>query len=105
MLWAAADFAAGGRPSSSGIPLMFPFAGRIRGTSFHFDGKQYALEAGDGLGNAIHGFVIEPAMARDKPAADRVVGTFRPRSTTRRCLSIGRPIFASRPTIAWPARR
>ena len=31
VLWSVADFAeGGGRPSGSGIPLMFPFAGRIR---------------------------------------------------------------------------
>ena len=32
-----------GKPSASGIPLLFPFAGRIRGASFRFADKQYAL--------------------------------------------------------------
>ncbi len=77
ILWSAADFAAGaGRPSGSGIPLMFPFAGRIRGTSFRFEGKQYELEAGDGLGNAIHGFVIDRPWQVTHRADNRVTGQF-----------------------------
>ncbi|HEX3727623.1 MAG TPA: hypothetical protein VHV08_15320, partial [Pirellulales bacterium] len=56
-LWSAADFTSGqARPSGSGIPLLFPFAGRIRGTSFEYAGKEFKLPAGDGRGNAIHGF-------------------------------------------------
>jgi aldose 1-epimerase len=77
VLWSAADFATGaGRPSGSGIPLMFPFAGRIRGTSFRFEGRQYALEAGDGLGNAIHGFVINRPWRVIHQAENRVTGQF-----------------------------
>lgn len=60
LLWSAPEFAAGqGRPSGSGIPLLFPFAGRIRGTSFVWQGKKFSLTAGDSLGNAIHGFVLD----------------------------------------------
>jgi aldose 1-epimerase len=77
VLWSAADFAAGaGRPSGSGIPLMFPFAGRIRGTSFRFDGQQHALPASDGLGNAIHGFVIDRPWRLIHQAEGRVTGQF-----------------------------
>ena len=77
VLWSAPDFSAGtGRPSGSGIPLMFPFAGRIRGTSFRFDGKDYALEAGDGLGNAIHGFVINRPWRVTHHAGNRATGQF-----------------------------
>lgn len=76
-LWSAADFPGGqARPSGSGIPLMFPFAGRIRGTSFEFEGRRYELTAGDGQGNAIHGFVIDRPWRVVSTAADRVVGTF-----------------------------
>lgn len=76
-LWAAADFTDGtAKPSGSGIPLLFPFAGRIRGTSFRFEGKEYPLIAGDGLGNAIHGFVINRPWRVAERAADRVVGVF-----------------------------
>ena len=77
VLWSAPEFAQGhGRPSASGIPLMFPFAGRIRGTSFRFEGKTYTLEAGDGLGNAIHGFVIGRPWRVTQRAENRVTGQF-----------------------------
>jgi len=76
-LWAAADFTVGtARPSGSGIPLMFPFAGRIRGTSFQFQGRDFPLEAGDGQGNAIHGFVMGRPWRVTEVKGDRVVGQF-----------------------------
>lgn len=59
VLWSADDFGAGGRPSASGVPLLFPFAGRLRGTSVTLDGRRFPLAAGDGRGNAIHGFVLD----------------------------------------------
>ena len=76
-LWSAADLTDGtARPTGSGIPLMFPFAGRIRGTSFRFREKDYELEAGDGQGNAIHGFVFNRPWRVTEQAPDRVVGQF-----------------------------
>lgn len=57
VLWSLPNFASGTeRASSSGIPLLFPFPGRIPGTRFQWQGRDYELEAGDKLGNAIHGF-------------------------------------------------
>lgn len=57
VLWSLPNFESGEqRASSSGIPLLFPFPGRMPGTSFEFGGKTYTLEAGDKFGNAIHGF-------------------------------------------------
>ncbi len=59
MLWAGEGFDAGDkRPSSGGIPFLFPFPGRIGGACFEFDGRKYQLEPGDAFGNAIHGFVL-----------------------------------------------
>jgi aldose 1-epimerase len=50
MLWAERDFEAGGkRPSGSGIPLLFPFPGRIGGATYQFNGRDYKLEPGDAL--------------------------------------------------------
>ncbi len=58
VLWAEADFESGAcRPSGSGIPLLFPFPGRIAGTSITWQGRTYSLQEGDGRGHAIHGFV------------------------------------------------
>jgi len=77
VLWAAPDFTDGtARPTGSGIPLMFPFAGRIRGTTFTFEGKEYTLEEGDGQGNAIHGFVYNRPWRVKERAADHVIGQF-----------------------------
>src|SRR5688500_16435406 len=59
VLWAAEDFAAGSaRPSGSGIPLPFAFPGRIYGTTLRWKHREFQLPAGDGRGNAIHGFVL-----------------------------------------------
>lgn len=60
LLWAAEGFDTGKeRASSSGIPMLFPFVGRLRGTKFEHEGKTYEFPAGDGIGNAIHGLVID----------------------------------------------
>jgi aldose 1-epimerase len=77
VIWSEPEFEQGDkRASGSGNPLLFPFPGRIAGTQLQWDGKTYALEAGDGRGNAIHGFVHQRpwrVLAHD-PA--RLVGQF-----------------------------
>jgi aldose 1-epimerase len=58
VLWYDPQFREGTtRPSRSGIPILFPFAGRIRQARYKYQGRAYQLEAADGQGNAIHGFV------------------------------------------------
>jgi aldose 1-epimerase len=64
------------RPSRGGIPLLFPFPGRIAGTSFTWEGKRYELEAGDAFGNAIHGFVMWRPWRIIEQTDSRVVGQF-----------------------------
>jgi aldose 1-epimerase len=77
VLWSDAAFAAGaGKPSHSGIPILFPFAGRIRGTSFEWQNARYELEAGDGQGNAIHGFVLNRPWRVTEQSESRVAATF-----------------------------
>lgn len=79
VLWAAPDFTDGtAKPSGSGIPLLFPFAGRIRGGKFVFEGKTYELDVspGDSIGNAIHGFVFNRPWRVKEHSQDRVVGEF-----------------------------
>jgi aldose 1-epimerase len=62
VLWSEPGFEGGDkRASGSGIPLLFPFPGRIQGTTLRWDGRDWPLEPGDGLGNAIHGFVHQRA--------------------------------------------
>ena len=77
VIYAPADFATGqGRPSRGGIPLLFPFPGRIPGTSFTWEGKQYPLEPGDAFGNAIHGFALSRPWRVIEQDESRVVGQF-----------------------------
>jgi aldose 1-epimerase len=77
VLWSAPGFAAGTeRPSGSGIPLLFPFPGRLRGSTFRWEGREYSLEPGDGRGNAIHGFVLNRVWRVIERSPSRVVGQF-----------------------------
>jgi len=77
MLWADGGFESGDkRPSGSGIPLLFPFAGRIGGATYQFGGRDYRLEPGDAFGNAIHGFVISRPWRVIEQKESRVVGEF-----------------------------
>ena len=60
VLWSVPGFETGKqRASSSGTPLLFPFPGRMPGTTFRWEGKEYRLTEGDRQGNAIHGFVLD----------------------------------------------
>ncbi len=77
VLWAEPGFESGGkRPSGSGIPILFPFPGRIAGTTLEYEGRKYALDAGDGRGNAIHGFVLNRPWRVIEQSPQRVVGQF-----------------------------
>ena len=72
MLWSEAGFEAGDkRPSGSGIPLLFPFPGRIGRAAFRFAGREYRLEPGDAFGNAIHGFDFSRADTNDDKSLTR----------------------------------
>lgn len=77
MLWAHPEFASGNeRPSGSGIPLLFPFPGRIGQAKYSFAGRDYQLEPGDAFGNAIHGFVHKRPWRVVEQSPSRVVGEF-----------------------------
>jgi aldose 1-epimerase len=77
MFWAHPDFASGNeRPSGSGLPLLFPFPGRIAGARYSFGDREYQLEPGDNFGNAIHGFVHKRPWRVVEQSANRVVGEF-----------------------------
>jgi aldose 1-epimerase len=87
MLWAEEGFEAGDkRPSRSGIPLLFPFPGRIGGAAFDFQGRHFELERNDGLGNAIHGFVYNRPWRVLEQSASRVVGEFQASKVDRKIL-------------------
>ena len=79
VLWSAPNFESGHeRPSHSGIPLLFPFPGRVRATSFAFRGQQYQLTGlpDDGRGNAIHGFVLNRPWRVTEQTTTRATGEF-----------------------------
>ena len=77
VLWSVADFGDGQqRPSSSGIPLLFPFPGRIPHGVLAWQGREFHLPARDGRGNAIHGFVYDRPWRVIEQTASRVVGQF-----------------------------
>jgi aldose 1-epimerase len=76
-LWSAPDFAGGKeRASGSGIPILFPFPGRIPGTTFEWEGKRYSLEPGDAFGNAIHGFCHTRPWRVIERSASKIIGEF-----------------------------
>jgi aldose 1-epimerase len=92
LLWSVPDFESGlQRPSRSGIPILFPFPGRIAGTTFRFQGREYPLEAGDDFGNAIHGFVLNRPWRVIEQSSQRATGQFQ--------ASLDDPILLAR----WPA--
>jgi aldose 1-epimerase len=52
----------GGRPTRSGIPVLFPFPNRIRGGRFQWGDQTYQLPVNDSAqANAIHGFACRSA--------------------------------------------
>lgn len=79
------------RAAGSGIPILFPFPGRIPGTSLEYDGRMYPLLPGDGRGNAIHGFVLDRPWRVLEQSGQHVVGCFQ--------ASIDDPSLLAR----WPA--
>lgn len=81
LLWSAPNFASGEeRASGSGIPILFPFPGRIGNAEFEFEGRRYGLSEAaaprDPLGNAIHGFVLNRPWRLIEQDKQRVVGEF-----------------------------
>ena len=92
VLWSAEGFADGThRPSGSGIPLLFPFPGRIQGTQLHWQGQTYSLQEGDGRGNAIHGFVHDQPWRVLSQTESTVTGQFQ--------ASVDNPALLS----SWPS--
>src|SRR5436305_1076164 len=58
-LWAEQGFGSDSPPDLSGIPILFPFGGRIGGGSFEFGGKAYSAPSAALHGSdAWHGFVL-----------------------------------------------
>ncbi|MBT4694715.1 MAG: aldose 1-epimerase [Planctomycetaceae bacterium] len=79
VLWAHADVEKGTtRPSGSGLPILFPFPGRLSARTFRWNNRDYTLQSDDGLGHAIHGFVLDRAWRVVNRQASEVTGEFQP---------------------------
>ncbi|REK27683.1 MAG: aldose 1-epimerase [Planctomycetota bacterium] len=92
LLWAAEGFREGGeRPSGSGIPILFPFPGRIGQGRFRYGGREYSLEVEEGREHALHGFAYTRPWRVLERASDRVTAQF--------TASIDDPTILDR----WPA--
>jgi aldose 1-epimerase len=77
VLWSESDFLCGEcRPSHSGIPILFPFPGRLRGSFLAYEGGTYPLGSDDGRGNAIHGFVLSRPWRIIEMLPQRTTGEF-----------------------------
>lgn len=81
LLYADPDFFKDGRPTRTGIPILFPYPGRIRDGQFRWEGKKYQLPLTDSTGKmSIHGFccrlpwpAIQAAMSESEA---RLTGVF-----------------------------
>ncbi|MGH7134245.1 MAG: aldose 1-epimerase [Pirellulales bacterium] len=92
VLWSEPEFASGeAKPSHSGIPILFPFPGRLRGSFLPYEGRTYPLGSDDGRGNAIHGFVLNRPWRIVEMLPQRATGEFH--------ASIDEPGLVKR----WPA--
>ena len=79
VLWSQADVEQGTtRPAGSGLPILFPFPGRLSGSTFTWNNRSYALQSDDGLGHAIHGFVLDRAWRVVDQQVSEVTGEFQP---------------------------
>lgn len=89
------DFPSGsGRPSGHGIPLLFPYPNRVRGSRYSFEGRDYVIPAEavqtDPNGNAIHGFCLDRPWRVIEQSASHAIGQFQ--------LSVDAPELLN----AWP---
>lgn len=81
LLYADPDFFKDGRPTRTGIPILFPYPGRIRDGRFRWEGKTYQLPLTESSGKmSIHGFccrlpwtAVEAAMSETEA---RLTGVF-----------------------------
>jgi aldose 1-epimerase len=93
LLYADPALFSNGRPTRSGIPILFPFPNRIRDGRFTWNGTEYQLPLNDGtLKNAIHGFACRKPWRVIGQGADAssawVVGEFQTLLDAPECLPL-----------------
>lgn len=89
VLWSHPELETGRpSPSGSGIPILFPFPGRLTGRSLEWQGRSYLQDTDDGQGNAIHGFVHRRSWRVIEQSNHRVVGQFQASLDDRKILEM-----------------
>ena len=77
LLWAEEGFATGERRASgSGIPLLFPFPGRIGNGQFDYEEKTYLVNHDAARAHALHGFLLNRPWRLVEQADDYVTAAF-----------------------------
>jgi aldose 1-epimerase len=77
LIWSEPDFGPGSPPMLSGIPVLFPFGGRLVGNTFRWRGTEYTVT--DGIlidGTAIHGLVLNRPWRILEQIDIKLVGEF-----------------------------
>ncbi len=77
LLWSEPGFETGKlRASGSGIPLLFPFPGRIGHAQFEYGDKTYLLPHDPVRKHALHGFIFDRPWRLTNQTATRATATF-----------------------------
>jgi aldose 1-epimerase len=77
-LWAEPGFALGSNAMGNGIPLLFPFVGRLSSQEQTFQGKTFQIRDAPVLdGKSLHGYVIDRPWRVVEQTENRAAGTFR----------------------------
>lgn len=77
ILYSEPAFNSGSSPLFSGIPILYPFGGRLNGDSFTWNGQSYQTRnALTYDGNVLHGFVINRPWRILSQSRDTVTATF-----------------------------
>ncbi len=110
LLYDDPDLFGEGRPTRSGIPILFPFPNRIRAGRFTWDGTEYQLPCNESGGkNAIHGFACQRTWRVTDRGADAnaawVTGEFRGALDAPDCVGLWPADYTLRVTYRLTANR
>ncbi len=110
LLYADPNLFGEGRPTRSGIPILFPFPNRIRDGRFAWEGKDYQLPGNDHIQkHAIHGFACRRAWRVVGQGADVsgawLTGVFRASVDATDCAGLWPSDYEIRVTYRLGANR
>ena len=110
LLYADPNLFSDGRPTRSGIPILFPFPNRIRAGRFRWEGKDYQMPLTDNIKkNSIHGFACRRPWRVVGQGADAnsawLTGEFRGSLDAKDCLGLWPADYEIRVTYRLGANR